>query len=113
MSGSSLLSTKSAYFPADESLDLPGIVVQVIAGVDSYLVWAGATSQIPLSGNKAREAEIEALLQRGRLGYDWACSMGNVKVWQALTCLESEINESNRHQYLYQALPCCERARTA
>lgn len=79
MSGS-LLSTINKYFAPEEALDLPAIVVQVISGVGSYIVWAGTTNYTPMGGAEATDIAAEALVQQGRLGSDWACSMASVKV---------------------------------
>jgi hypothetical protein len=76
----SLLTTTSKYFGPGETLDLPAIVVQVITGVGCYIVWAGTTNYSPPGGADATESDAEMLVQQGRLGGDWACSMASIKV---------------------------------
>ncbi|PVG01217.1 hypothetical protein CPB86DRAFT_805394 [Serendipita vermifera] len=73
---SNFLSTVTRYFGPDDRLDIPGIVVQVINGVECQMIWAGTTNGAPQGET---EQDIDTLVQQGRLGADWACSMTTKK----------------------------------
>ncbi|KAG8803059.1 hypothetical protein FRC17_006284 [Serendipita sp. 399] len=85
-----LLSTVTKYFDPDEQKDIPGVVVQVIKGVGVYIVWAGVTATRPAS---SEEQDLDLIVQEGRLGADWACSMPPVK---SLDSMESNATEAQR-----------------
>ncbi|KAG8825499.1 hypothetical protein FRC19_011291 [Serendipita sp. 401] len=72
----SLLSTVTRHFDPDEQRDIPGIAVQITKGVGVYIIWAGITGTRPAS---SKEEYLEPIVQEGRLGADWACSMPRVK----------------------------------
>lgn len=74
----SLFDTTTQFTPANVQVDLPAIAVQVTAGTGVYIIWAGTTH----AGSQACPSEegIDAIIQQGRLGADWACSMGSRNV---------------------------------
>lgn len=72
------LSTIVRFFKPEDQLGIPGIIVQVIQGVESYLVWAGITNVTPNRDDDPEE--LDRIVKHGRLGNDWACSMSTNKV---------------------------------
>lgn len=83
-----LLQTVTQYTPLNTQLDLPGIAVQVTSGAGVYIIWAGTTHADSVQntddtdGNDGEERvqrnpDIDAIVQQGRLGADWACSMAS------------------------------------
>jgi hypothetical protein len=87
-----LLQTTSKYTPANSQLDLPAIVVQITSGVGVHIIWAGTTNAggfDPVSNERPDQTSesgvndgisVDPILQQGRLGADWACSMGSRNV---------------------------------
>ena len=81
-----LLQTTTHYTPANIQVDLPAILVQVTEGVGMYMIWAGTThASDPQRGDKDApgsnaESGMDAIVQQGRLGADWACSMASKNV---------------------------------
>lgn len=65
-----------SFFEPDNAQDIPGIIVQITRGVDTYIIWAGTTTQAISGGD---EAQKSLAVQSGRLGVDWACSMPSPK----------------------------------
>jgi hypothetical protein len=72
-----MVQTVIRYFPADENIGLPAIVVQVVCLTGSYMVWAGTTDEAVDEQDTPR---IISLVEQGRLGRDWACAMPSPKV---------------------------------
>jgi hypothetical protein len=100
---SHFLSTVTRYFGPDDRLDTPGIVVQVINGVGCQLIWAGTTNGAPQSET---EQDIDKLVQQGRLGADWACSMTTRKVKQSMFSPPASLLISHRSLYRLQGQRC-------